>query len=333
MQSVRRHYYLWSSTLLFVLFVACLFCGSVWIAPTDVVAALLNRTNLSPTIQFIVVESRFPQAVTALLAGGSLAVSGLLLQTAFRNPLAAPDIFGATSGAGLMVALVTLGTAMWPVPDAIRDVTTVMAAFIGAMAVTMVIWMCGKWVKQSMTLIIIGVMVGYLASSAITVLNYFATADGVKNYALWGMGDYGAVSLHSLPMFSVLCGLSVFATLLLMKPLNAMLLGREYAENLGVNYRQTRNLLLVITGFIAAVVTAYCGPVSFIALAVPHLSRLLLGTTDHRRLLPFTIVMGGAVSLFCNLLTTLPFSGGSLPLNGITPLIGAPVILYVLMKR
>ncbi len=325
--------YLFLLIMIVVLFAASLVVGSVDIPMRDVMDILTGGKCARPAWRFIVLESRLPQALTALLSGGALASSGLMLQTAFRNPLAAPDVFGITSGASLMVAIVTLGTSMTALPLFLQHVTTVVAAFIGSMVVTLLIWLCSRAVKSSLLLIIIGIMIGYLASSAITVLNFFATEEGVKSYAVWGMGNFGNVSLEQLPFFAVVCVLSTLSTLLLMKPLNALLLGERYAENMGISFRTTRNLLMLLTGLQSAVVTAYCGPIAFIALAVPHIAGMLVRTGNHRQLLPVTILTGSVIALLCNLLTTLPGGGGVLPLNAVTPFIGAPVIIYVLLKH
>lgn len=309
-----------------------LVCGSVEIPMRETWNILCGGEAQKESWKFIIMESRLPQTLTALLSGGALAVSGLLLQTAFRNPLAAPDIFGVTSGASLAVALLTLA------PGLVTSVTlgyisSVAAAFAGAIAVTALIWTLGKMVRNNVVLIIIGIMIGYLASSAITLLNFFATEEGVKNFAVWGMGNFGNVSMSQMPFFATVTLLSTAATLLLMKPLNALLMGERYAGNLGINVHRVRNMLLVVTGMLTAVVTAFCGPVAFIALAVPHIARLLLHTSDHRHLLPVTILTGSAVALLCNVLTTLPGDAGILPLNAVTPVIGAPVIIYVIIKR
>jgi iron complex transport system permease protein len=316
-----------------LLFMAGLVVGSVDIPVGDVFNILLGKGDERESWRYIVLESRLPQTLTATLAGGALAVSGLLLQTAFRNPLAAPDIFGVTSGASLMVAIVTLGTSLYSLPVLLQHFTVVAAAFVGAMAVTVLIWALSKMVKSNVVLIIIGIMVGYLASSAITLLNFFATEEGVKNYAVWGMGNFGNVSLDQMPFFATVCVLATASTLLLMKPLNALLLGERYAENLGIKVREVRNVLMLLTGLLTAIVTAYCGPIAFIALAVPHIARFLLHTSNHRQLLPMTILSGCAIALLCNVLTCLPGDDGVLPLNAVTPLIGAPVIIYVIMKR
>ncbi len=306
--------------------------GSVDIPMHEIWNALCGGDVQKESWRFIVMENRLPQTLTALLSGGALAVSGLLLQTVFRNPLAAPDIFGVTSGASLAVALLTLAPALVS-SITLSYISSVTAAFVGAIAVTALIWTLGKMVRSNVMLIIIGIMIGYLASSAITLLNFFATEEGVKNFAVWGMGNFGNVSMRQMPFFATATLLSTVSTLLLMKPLNALLMGERYAENLGINVHRVRNILLVVTGLLTAVVTAFCGPIAFIALAVPHIARLLLHTSDHRHLLPVTILTGGVVALLCNVLTTLPGGAGILPLNAVTPIIGAPVIIYVIIKR
>lgn len=316
--------------LCLLLFLVSLFHGSVDIPVEDVMGAL--RGGGTDTARYIVVLSRLPQAITALLAGGALAASGLLLQTAFRNPLAAPDIFGVTSGASLAVALLTLAPGLI-VSGGIGFLSSVTAAFVGAMAVSVLIWFLSKKVRSSVMLIIIGMMVGYLCSSIITLLNSMATDEGVHNFVVWGMGDFSSVGMEDMWLFMPLTVLATLSTLLLVKPLNALLLGPRYAESMGVNVRKTRNVLLLLTGILTASVTAFCGPIAFIALAVPHVARLFTGTTDHRTLLPTTIVMGSTVALLCNVITTLPPNGTVLPLNAVTSLIGAPVIVYVLLKR
>ncbi len=316
--------------LCLLLFLVSLFHGSVDIPVGDVINIL--RGEGTDTARYIVVFSRLPQAITAFLSGGALAVSGLLLQTAFRNPLAAPDIFGVTSGASLAVALLTL-TPWLVVPGVVGFLSSVAAAFIGAMTVTALIWFLSKRVRSSVMLIIIGMMVGYLCSSVITLLNSIATDEGVHSFVVWGMGDFSSVGMEDMWLFAPLTVVATLSTLLLIKPLNALLLGPRYAESMGVNVRKARNVLLLLTGILTALVTAFCGPIAFVALAVPHVARLFTGTTDHRTLLPITILMGSTIALLCNVITTLPSNGTVLPLNAVTSLIGAPVIVWVLLKR
>lgn len=313
-----------------------LLVGSVSIPTRDVLAILTGQDVDKPSWQFIILQSRLPQALTALLCGAALSTSGLLLQTSFQNPLAGPSIFGINSGAALGVALVMLllggsvSTALFSVGGAWA---VLLAAFVGAMAVTGIIFMFAQWVKSSVMLLIIGMMIGYLASSAIALLNFFATQEGVKSFTMWGMGNFGGVSLSQLPMFTGAIVVGLMGSVLLIKPLNALLLGETYASNLGVNVRTMRSWLLVITGWLTAVTTAYCGPVAFIGLAVPHLARLVIGTDNHLQLLPITMAMGALIALLCQLVCVLPGSQGILPLNAVTPLIGAPVIIYIIWKR
>ena len=211
-------------------------------------------------------------------------------------------------------------------------VAVLLAAFIGAMLVTGLIFFFSTLVRNNVMLLIIGIMVGYVSSSAIELLNFFSTEEGVKSYAVWGMGDFGGVSMQNMPVFASITVVGLLLAILLIKPLNALLLGEEYAESLGINTRRTRNLLLIITGILTAITTAFCGPISFIGLATPHIARLILGTQNHTRLLPATILCGSAIALLCNILCNLPGDGGIIPLNAVTPLIGAPVIIYVLVR-
>ena len=324
-----------------ILFFANLAWGSVNI-PWQDVGAIISGSQTDETYRYILLESRLPAAITALLSGAALATSGLLLQTAFR-----PDVFGISSGAGLAVAIVMLAFGGNIALDdlgvgflgdagnyAIGGFLAILiAAFIGAMVVMGIITFFSAIVRSHTVLLIIGLMVGYLASSAISLLNFFSTAEGVKSYMVWGMGSFGNVSSQQMMFFIPLALIALAASLLLVKPLNAMLLGEQYAENLGFNIRRLRIVLLIITGLLTAVVTAFCGPIAFIGLATPHIARLIIGTENHRRLLPVTMLMGAAIALLCNLFCTLPSDGGIIPLNAVTPLFGAPVIIYVLVKR
>lgn len=322
--------------MVLLLFVVSLLIGSVSIPVSETFRILIGEESVKPSWQYIVIESRLPQAVTAMLCGASLAVCGLILQTAFRNPLAGPSIFGVNSGAGLGVALVMLffgGSVSAGTVSIGGFMAVLLAAFAGAMGVMALIFFFSTLVRSHVMLLIVGIMIGYMAGSAISLLNFFATDEGVKSYMVWGMGSFGGVSLKMLPTFSVITLITLAVSLALVKPLNALVLGDRYAENLGVNIIRVRNWLLMVTGVLTAVTTAFCGPVAFIGLAVPHIARLVLGTDNHRVLLPATILTGSAVALLCNILTVLPGEGGIVPLNAITPLIGAPVVIYVILSR
>ena len=324
------------SALIVVLFILNLLLGSVSIPAGDVLRILMGDDSQKPSWQFIILESRLPQAITATLCGGALAVSGLMLQTAFRNPLAGPSVFGINSGAGLGVALVMLmlGGGLSVGSLQVSGFAAILtAAFIGAMAVMALIFFFSTLVRNNVMLLIVGIMIGYITNSAISLLNFFATDEGVKSYMVWGMGSFGGVSMDNMPVFASVTLLGLFGALLLIKPLNALLLGDRYADNLGINIIRVRNWLLVVTGLLTAVTTAFCGPVAFIGLAVPHIARLLLSTDNHQVLLPATILCGAVVALFCNLVCFLPGESGVIPLNAVTPLIGAPVIIYVIARR
>ena len=319
-----------------VLFVLNLLLGSVSIPARDVVSILLGNEASKASWQFIVLESRLPQAITATLCGAALAVSGLMLQTAFRNPLAGPSVFGINSGAGLGVALVMLflGGGLSVGSVSITGFAAILsAAFVGAMTVMAIIFFFSTLVRNSVMLLIIGIMIGYISNSAISLLNFFATDEGVKSYMVWGMGSFGGVSMANMPVFAIVTIAGLFGALLLIKPLNALMLGDRYAENLGVNIMRVRNWLLIVTGVLTAITTAFCGPVAFIGLAVPHIARLLLTTDNHHQLLPATLLCGSVVALVCNLICYLPGESGVIPLNAVTPLIGAPVIIYVIARK
>lgn len=328
--------YIGIAVSILLLFGLNLTTGSVQIPFTDVLDILCGRFAGKESWQYIILENRLPQALTALLCGASLSVCGLMLQTAFRNPLAGPDVFGISSGAGLGVALVmlllggTVSTSLFTMSGFLAILT---AAFLGAITVTALILFLSTLVRNSVLLLIVGIMVGYVSSSAVSLLNFFASEEGVKSYMVWGMGNFGAVSMSHIPLFSLLCIVGIMGALLLVKPLNILLLGPQYAESLGISTRRLRNLLLLIVGLLTAITTAFCGPISFIGLAIPHIARLLFRTDNHQVLLPGTVLTGAAIALFCNFICFLPGEMGVIPLNAVTPLIGAPVIIYVIIQR
>lgn len=310
--------------------------GSVEIAPAEAWRALTGTDSPDNPAAFIVRESRLPQVATALLSGAALAVAGLLMQTLFANPLADPSILGTNAGAGLGVALAMLllgGSATVGSLTMSGFFLIVSAALAGALAVTFLLLLLSMFLRGRLMLLITGVMVSYLVSAVISILNFYATAQGVHSYMLWGMGDFTGVTLDRLPAYALTLGLALCAAMLAAKPLNALLLGERYAANLGVRIRRTRTLLLLATCLLSATVTALCGPIAFIGLAVPHGARLLLRTSDHRVLLPATALWGANVALLCNLLSHLPASGSVLPVNALTPLIGVPVVLYILLRK
>ena len=318
---------------LLLLFAANLLFGSLDIPYGEVLSILTGGECGRDVWRVVVLETRLPQALTALLAGASISVAGLLLQTLFRNPLAGPEVLGVNSGAGLGVALVMLfagGVSAFGLGGCFAMLG---GAFVGAIFVIMIILLLATFLRNNVFLLIAGVAVGYMTSSAITLLNYFSTAEGVHSYMVWGMGSFGGVTMQQIPFFATVVLLLLMASLVMAKPLNALLLGDAYAVNLGVNVKAVRVVALCVTGLLTAVVTAFCGPVAFIGLAVPHVARMLLRSNNHRHLIPSTIMLGGAVALLCNLACQLPGENGLLPLGAITPLVGAPVIIYVVIKN
>ena len=271
-----------------------------------------------------------------MLCGASLSASGLMLQTVFNNPLADTSILGISSGASLGVALVLLmggGSIVAGAFTLSGFLSVIFGAFLGAALVLGLILFLSTLIKNTIMLLIAGIMIGYVTSSLISLLNFFATAEGVQSFMIWGLGNFGGVSLKQLPVFSVVTLSGLIGSVLLIKPLNALLLGVRYAENLGINIRRVRNILLAATGLLTAVTTAFCGPVAFIGLAVPHVARLMLGTSNHNSLMPVTLLTGSAVALLCNLICILPGEVGVIPLNAVTPVLGAPVIIYVIINQ
>jgi len=329
--------YLLLLVALIVLFIGNLMYGSVSIPLGATLKTLAGQEVAKVSWQNIILQTRLPQACTAMLAGTSLAVSGLLLQTLFKNPLAAPSILGVSDGANLGVAAVMLyfGGSLSQVTDLALNsyVTVVLAAFAGASLVLGVIIYFSTKVKSSVILLIIGIMVGYLVSSIISILNYYASSDKIHAFVMWGLGNFSGVSMEQLPYFAFFSLSGLVIALLMIKPLNALLLGEMYAANLGVKVKRIRFLILFCTGLLTATTTAFCGPISFIGLAVPHIARLLLGSSNHKSLLPITLISGACLAMLCNMLTVIPGSNTFLPLNAVTPILGAPVIIYVLMNR
>lgn len=322
--------------LILLLMTASLMFGSVHI-PADAVAdILLGHEVEKSSWSFIIWESRLPQCITAALCGAALSVSGLMLQTVFNNPLADASILGISSGASLGVALVMLaggGTLSAGAFTLSGFLSVILGALAGASLIMGIILFLSTLLRNPVMLLIAGIMTGYITSSAISLLNFFSTAEGVHSYIIWGLGNFGGVSLDQLPAFTLLTVIGLSMAVMLIKPLNAMLLGPRYAENLGINIRRVRNVLLLATGILTAVTTSFCGPVSFIGLAVPHVARLTLGTSNHNALMPVTMLTGSAVALLCNLICILPGENGLIPLNAVTPILGAPIIIYVLIHQ
>ncbi len=325
------------AVLILVLLVLNLLLGSVKIPAADVIGVLFgDRSN--EIFSNIILKSRLPQALVAIVAGAGLAVSGLQMQTVFRNPLAGPSVLGISNGASLGVAIVVLMSSSLAGVSLSRmgyvgDAAISIAATIGSLAVmALIVWVARK-VKGNVTLLIIGVMVGYLVTAIVGVLKFFSAEEDIKAYVVWGLGSFARVSGDQMLLFVGMMLVLLPLSFLLVKTLNLMLLGDDYARNLGLNVSRARTLVILNSGVLVAIVTAYCGPVMFIGLAVPHLCRAIFRTSDHRVLVPGTILAGAALALLCSLVARMPGFEGALPVNSVTALIGAPVIASVIFKR
>lgn len=323
--------------LLVVLAAACLIFGSVDIDVASVVRIAIGQDSDNEAWNIIVRQTRIPMVITAALAGSALAIAGLLLQTTFNNPLAGPSILGVSTGAGLGVAVVMLAMG-GSIGKMLGDVevggyvATLGGAFLGAAAVMALLIVFSSIVKSNTMLLIIGMLVSYLGSSVVQLLNSIASEESIHSYVTWGFGTFSGVTTAQLPLYVALIAFGLLCSVLMVKPLNALLLGTRYAENLGVNTRHTRIVLLMVTGLLTAVVTAYCGPIGFLGLVVPHISRLMLSTSNHSRLLPVTILAGADMALLCTLVS-VGGDHGVIPINAITPVIGVPIIIYIIINR
>ncbi len=321
-----------------LLFYLNLLLGSVHI-PLRSVWHILWGVGDEPVIwQNILWKSRVPQALTALVAGAGLSVSGLQMQTVFRNPLAGPSVLGISSGAGLGVAFVillsgTLGGVALSRLGFIGEIAMTVAAVVGALAVMALIVFVSQKVKGNVTLLIIGVMIGYVVNAVIGVLKFFSVEEDVRAYVIWGLGSFSRVSGDRMMWFVCIMAVLLPLSFLLVKTLNLLLLGDAYARNLGLNIKRARLLVITCSGLLVAIVTAYCGPVIFLGLAVPHLCRGMFRTSDHRILLPASLLVGASMALACNLIARMPGFEGALPVNSVTALIGAPIVVSVLFNK
>lgn len=311
----------------------CLLAGSVDIPASEVWTALTGGDVAKTSWRVIVTETRVPMMLTAAMAGAALAVAGLLLQTCFNNPLAGPSILGISSGASLGVAVVVLAFGGMIAEGWGQYLNVMLGALAGAGAVLAMLMLMSKVVRSTAMLLIVGILVGYFASSGISLLNYYSSQESVYSFTIWGLGFFSGGSSGRASAF-VAVGLPVvLLSMLYIKPLNAMLLGERYAGSLGVDMRRTRHALLALSGVLTAVTTAFCGPIGFLGLIVPHVSRMLLRTSNHVTLLPATALCGAATALLCAYVSVAAGGNGTVPINAITPVIGVPIVIYVILNR
>ncbi len=319
--------------LLVLLFVLDILFGSISMSISEALNALMGK-GTEASVQ-IVQQIRLPKAITAVLAGMALSVCGILMQTLFRNPLAGPYVLGVNSGANLGVALVMLSSGFFgfEMSNFFADLGVVSAAVIGSLAVLFLVMAVAKKVKNNTGLLLAGIMLGQMIASFQSLLEYFSSAESLKGFIMWNMASIGSTTLSDLSLFAPLTIIICFLTLFLIKKLDVILLGENYASSLGINVKQTRFIIILITGVLSGIVTAFCGPIAFIGIAVPHLSRLFFKTSLHRYVVPASMLLGPSIMLLCDIICQLPVNGVLLPLNVITSLIGAPVILYLLLKN
>lgn len=316
-----------------VCFLSLLFIGSIYIPADEVWNILGGGLPEKGYWKTIVLESRLPMAICAAACGSGLSVAGLVMQTVFRNPLAGPSVLGVSSGASLGVAVIVLG-GVSILPSVFAETGIIFGAIVGAAATIGILIMFSALMKNGVVLLIVGIMISYLCTALISLLNYFSPAEEIRSYLFWGLGSYSGLQLDSSLWLLCLTAVILFFSFLYIKPLNALLLGERYTESLGYSVGRLRIGLLTVSGLLVAVATAFCGPIGFIGLIVPHLCRLLMQTSNHRLLLPGSILFGAFVSLLCALVGVLPSEKfGVLPINVVTPLIGVPVIIYLLVNR
>ncbi|MBP3717390.1 MAG: iron ABC transporter permease [Paludibacteraceae bacterium] len=315
-----------------------LFFGSVDIPAGEILNIVTGKATDNEAWRVIVLQTRLPQTLTALVCGGALSVAGLQMQTLFHNPLAGPSVLGVSSAASLGVAFVvllngTIGGNVISRFGLIGNSAIIFSAIAGALSVMALIVYVAQRFEGYVTLLIVGVLIGYIASAITGVLKYFSSEEDVRAYVIWGLGSFSKVTGGQIYVFLGLMAVTLPASMLLAKPLNQLLLGEQYALNLGLDIRKTRIGIIATSGVLVALVTAYCGPIMFIGLAVPHICKGLLRTADHRLLLPASLVCGSAIALLCNLVARMPGYEGALPINSVTALIGAPVALRIILKR
>ena len=321
---------------LLLCFVLNVSLGSVSIPFKDTFNVILGGELSNDSWKYIVWNYRIPKAFTAILVGSGLALSGLLMQTLFRNPLAGPFVLGISSGASLGAALLIMGASLFSGLFSfgiVNDVSLAVASSIGSFLVLLVVVVVAYRIKDTMALLIIGLMFGSITAAIVSVLSYFTDAEKLKQYIYWSFGSVGNLSWQQLLLLLFIILVGVILSIMSIKPLNSLLLGENYARSLGVNLKKSRYIIIIATGLLAGGITAYAGPIAFIGLAVPHLTRQIFNTTDHKVLVPAVLVYGAILMLICDTIAQLPTSANVLPINAITSIVGAPVVIWLLVRK
>lgn len=330
----KKRIFISLSLLTVILFLLDIMLGSVSLSPSQVIGVFTGTAD--PMAYSLVVNFRIPKAIVAVLAGMALSVSGLQMQTLFRNPLAGPYVLGISSGASLGVALLLFGAPMFAATASaslIRDMGTVLAAWVGSAAILMIIMAVSVRIKDIMAILILGMMFGSAATALVEILQFLSPDAAVKSFVVWTMGSLGGVSLSQLRIMSVCIGAGLALSVMLIKSLNLLLLGENYARTMGLNINATRAMMFASTILLAGTVTAFCGPIGFLGIAVPHIARMLLMEADHKVLLPGSLLIGAAMMLLCDIIAQLPGTEAVLPINTITALFGIPVVVLVIVRN
>ena len=335
-QKTYKKHFILLSVLLIVLFFLNISLGSVSIPFKEIFYTLIGDTSIKDSWQTIVLDFRVPKAITAILVGSGLSICGLLMQTLFKNPLAGPFVLGISSGASLGVALLILGSSIFGgffLTSSMSNWSLAIAASLGAFLVLFAVIMATNSLRNTMSILIIGLMFGSLTAAVIAILAYFSEAAQIQQYLFWSFGSLGNLSWSELSVFGSIYLVGILACLIIIKPLNSFLLGENYAKSLGINIKKSRTIILVITSVLTGVITAFSGPIAFIGLAVPHIAKMLFTTSNHKILIPASAIIGGIVLLICDSIAQLPTSEFTLPINAITSLFGAPIVIWLIIRK
>ncbi|ARV14375.1 FecCD family ABC transporter permease [Polaribacter sp. SA4-12] len=329
-------HFIFLSVLLVILFFLNISFGSVSIPFKDIFNSVFGGNVAKDSWETIVINFRIPKAITAVLVGSGLSICGLLMQTLFRNPLAGPFVLGISSGASLGVAILILGSSVFGgflLTSSLSNWSLPIAASLGAFLVLSAVIIAANRVRNTMSILIIGLMFGSLTSAIISVLAYFSEAAQIQQYLFWSFGSLGNLSWNEITVFIIIYAVGILGTISVIKPLNSFLLGENYAKSLGINVKRSRNIILLITSLLTGVITAFSGPIAFVGLAVPHIARMLFSSSNHKILLPAVAIIGAIVLLICDMIAQLPTSEFTLPINAITSLFGAPVVIWLLVRK
>ena len=324
---------IFGTALLFVLNISL---GSVSIPVKDVFQSLIGGNATKESWHYIIINYRLPKAITAVLVGMGLSVSGLLMQTLFRNPLAGPYVLGLSSGASLGVAFVILGSAFLPAflaPFLVSSYGIILASCFGSTMVLLAVLLVSQRLRDTMAILIVGLMFASFTSAIVGVLTYFSTAEQLQKFTFWSLGNLGNLSWTSILILFICVSVGLILSIFSIKPLNALLLGENYARSLGLNYKKARLVIIFATGILAGSITAFAGPVAFVGLAVPHISKLVFQTSNHNILLWATLLFGASIMLVCDIFSQIPGTDITLPINAITSIIGAPVVIWLLVGK